>query len=295
MFRGYIIPALALFGVFMGIRTVVVSNKTAPVAAPVVQPAAAPFEKFVAGSGIVESSSENIAVSSTLGGVVEFVHVKAGDKVKAGDPLFTLDTRELRARHAVQLANVAVVRQEHLDAKEQFQLWTSLRDKRAVSEEEFIKRKNAVSIAAERVRLAEAELAATAVDLERLVTRAPIDAEVLQVKIRVGEFAPAQIVSTPLMLLGATDTLHVRVDIDENDAWRVRTGSPGRAFLRGNTEISTPIEFVRFEPYVVPKRSLSGESSERVDTRVLQVIYRISPGGFPVFVGQLMDVFIEES
>jgi hypothetical protein len=50
---------------------------------------------------------------------------------------------------------------------------------------------------------------------------------------------------------------------------------------------------VRFEPYVVPKRSLTGDSTERVDTRVLQIIYALDPAALPVFVGQLMDVFIE--
>jgi hypothetical protein len=74
----------------------------------------------------------------------------------------------------------------------------------------------------------------------------------------------------------------------------VKDSAQGVAFLRGNTELSVPIQFVRFEPYVLPKRSLTGGSSERVDTRVLQVVYSFSPKELPVFVGQLMDVFIEE-
>jgi hypothetical protein len=47
------------------------------------------------------------------------------------------------------------------------------------------------------------------------------------------------------------------------------------------------------EPFVVPKKSLTGDSTERVDTRVLQVIYRIDDKNVPVFVGQQMDVFID--
>jgi len=50
---------------------------------------------------------------------------------------------------------------------------------------------------------------------------------------------------------------------------------------------------VRFEPYVIPKKSLTGDSTERVDTRVLQVIYSIRDGGPSVYVGQQMDVYIE--
>jgi len=43
----------------------------------------------------------------------------------------------------------------------------------------------------------------------------------------------------------------------------------------------------------VPKRSLTGDSTERVDTRVLQVLYRFDRGDLPVYVGQQMDVFVE--
>jgi HlyD family secretion protein len=50
---------------------------------------------------------------------------------------------------------------------------------------------------------------------------------------------------------------------------------------------------VRFEPCVVPKKSLTGDSTERVDTRVLQVIFSFTQGDLPIFVGQQMDVFID--
>ena len=44
---------------------------------------------------------------------------------------------------------------------------------------------------------------------------------------------------------------------------------------------------------MIPKKSLSGDSTERVDTRVLQVIYRVEDPSLPLFVGQQMDVFID--
>ena len=51
--------------------------------------------------------------------------------------------------------------------------------------------------------------------------------------------------------------------------------------------------FVRFEPFVVPKKSLTGDSTERVDTRVLQVIYKVEQDDLPLFVGEQLDVFID--
>ena len=63
--------------------------------------------------------------------------------------------------------------------------------------------------------------------------------------------------------------------------------------MRGNPAISVALSFVRFEPYVLPKRSLTGDTAERVDTRVLQAIYAFAPSDFPAFVGQQVDVFIK--
>jgi hypothetical protein len=95
------------------------------------------------------------------------------------------------------------------------------------------------------------------------------------------------------MVLGDIDTLVVRTDVDENDAWRFKEGSRARAYVRGKSDLSTDVTFYRTEPYVVPKRSLTGESTERVDTRVLQVLYTFPRNALPVYVGQQMDVFVE--
>jgi hypothetical protein len=118
---------------------------------------------------------------------------------------------------------------------------------------------------------------------------------VLQVKLHLGEYAPAAVTATPLILLGGSRPLNVRVDVDEHEAWRVRPEAAATAHVRGDARLKTALHFVRFEPFVVPKKSLTGDSTERVDTRVLQVIYRIDRQDFEIFVGQQMDVFIDAS
>ena len=87
----------------------------------------------------------------------------------------------------------------------------------------------------------------------------------------------------------------MRADVDESDAWRVQPGSGAVAHLRGNSQITFALEFVRFEPYVIPKKSLTGDAAERVDTRVLQVIYRFRDPKDAVYDGQQMDVYIENA
>jgi HlyD family secretion protein len=140
---------------------------------------------------------------------------------------------------------------------------------------------------------AQAALRGALADLDKTVVKSPVDGVVLKVNVRVGEYAPAGALPTALMTMGSVNPLHVRVDIDETDSWRVRPESPAVARMRGNPGMSVPLSFVRCEPYVLPKKSLSGDTSERVDTRVLQVIYAFAPKDFPAFVGQQVDVFIK--
>jgi HlyD family secretion protein len=293
MSRFYILPLLALLGVIFVIRTVIIGSVPPPVAAPVVEPAKPPFEKFVAGSGVIESISENISIASPLPGVIRAVYVKAGDAVKKGQPLFSLDDRDILAELSVRRAQVEKAKANLADAEAQLSLYRGVNDKRAIMQGELIKRENAAAGARAGLAEANALVVSTETTLARMTITSPIDGEVLQSRARVGEFAPAQAMTSALMVVGQVDPLAVRVDIDENDAWRVEQGRPASAVLRGNTSISFPLTFVRFEPYVIPKRSLTGESSERVDTRVLQAIYSFKRDGMPIYVGQLVDVFIE--
>jgi multidrug resistance efflux pump len=416
---------LSVAGILLGVWTVMQGSRPVPAAAPVSPPATAPFAHTVAGAGLVESSTENIAVGPAIAGTVRGVFVKVGQEVRAGDPLFRTDDRSYKAELAVRQGNLAAAqarlaasrakleklkiaprpeeippaeakvaaaeaesavarakydklkaapRPEEIppseakvaaaaaalaDLKDRLAMWEGVADKRAISQEEFARRRFAVQVAEAQlaqarkeldllkagtwkpdlaaaeadvksadakvaqakadltllkagtwkadldvaeadVRTAEAEVAAAEAqvkaeetDLERLTVKAPVDCTILQVNVRLGEYAPTGITSNPLMLVGNTATLHVRVDVDENEAWRVRAGAPAKAFVRGNRDLSTELKFVRFEPFIVPKKSLTGDATERVDTRVLQVIYSFERGKLPVFVGQQMDVYIE--
>jgi multidrug resistance efflux pump len=151
-----------------------------------------------------------------------------------------------------------------------------------------------MEVARAEIASAEAEVRAAAVEVERLLVRAPVDGNILQVNIRPGEYAHGGILPEPLILLGDLERLNVRVDIDENDAWRFHPGASAVAFVRGNPELKTALKFEYLEPYVVPKRSLTGDSTERVDTRVMQVLYSFNRADLPVYPGQLMDVYIED-
>lgn len=307
MIRQYMLPLLALAGFLFAITMVIRSNRPVPVAQPVSMPAEAPFGSFIAGAGIVEPMSQNIAIGTPLPGIVKTVFVKVGDRVKAGQPLFQIDDREALAdlgvrRAALGQAKAAVAEAEASlrDAVTLRDLAEAVTDRRAISTEDLKRRRNAVLIAEAKlgtartqVSQAEAQLQAVQTTLDRLLVRAPRDAEVLQVNERPGEFAMAGPLTTPLMILGNLERLHIRVDIDENDAWRFRHGARAVAYFRGNRAFRADLTLAWVEPFVLPKKSLTGDSTERVDTRVLQVVYRFDPDQLQAYVGQQMDVYIE--
>ena len=85
----------------------------------------------------------------------------------------------------------------------------------------------------------------------------------------------------------------MRIDIDEADISRYRQGARATASLRGDAARKLQLSFVRAEPLVVPKRALSGLTTERVDTRVMQLIYAIVDDGAAIRPGQQIDVLIE--
>ncbi len=124
---------------------------------------------------------------------------------------------------------------------------------------------------------------------------APCNGTILQVKIRPGEFASAAALSDPLITMGNIDVLHVRAEIDEEEVPRFRREAKAWASARGQPDTRYPLTFIRIEPLLIPKRSLNGNVSERIDTRILQIVYRMDNTGKEVFSGQQVDVFIEDS
>lgn len=344
MFRKLGLPILAVVAFSFMSYHLLRTHKHLPDLAPAVAPARAPYQHIVAASGIVEPRGENISVGSPLPGVVVEVPIEEGQTVRAGDLLFRLDDRELRAQLAVRQAELETARSnlartessprpEEIPPSEarvrraeaQLTAETDLYRRREklsatqmVSEEELISRRQAVAVARESLAQAQAEHALllagswdrdkqiaraevaraqslvdqTKIELGRLEVRAPVAGQVLKVRLRKGEY-----VGTPpgesLIMLGDLSRLHVRVTIDEQDLPRFRPGRPGKGFVRGDAEKALDLSFVGVEPYVLPKQSLTGSAAERVDTRVLEVIYALPPEVQGVYVGQQLDVFVE--
>ncbi|HHH36992.1 MAG TPA: biotin/lipoyl-binding protein [Epsilonproteobacteria bacterium] len=290
----YTVLFLAILGIVTGVATIFYGNapaeaKTKPILT--IQP---PFPSYVAGTGMVEASSTNISVGTPVSGIITKLAVNVGDHVKAGDLLFIIDDREIEAKliraHAkVFAAQASLQKPMHL-----LQIAKRLKalNPQAISKEVLTKRQDDAAQAKADLALANAEVAALETLLERYRVRALFSGIILQCKMRVGAYAQAGNIAPPLLVLGS-DTMNLRVDVNEYDVWRTKPHAKAVAFVRGHPELKIALDYAYTEPYIIPKTALSGQSTERTDTRVLQVIYKIKGDGFPLYAGEQLDVFIQ--
>jgi HlyD family secretion protein len=302
MLHKYLLPGIAVVGALVALLVVFWSQKSPPLAPIPFQASKSPYEYAIYGAGIIEASTENIAIGTPFIELIMEVYCVEGDRVKAGDPLFKLDTRLLEAQRETAFRQLQAAIIEYENKKTQFSFYQRLTDKRAVSQQAYELAYYAMKEAEEQVKVSEAQLHQVEVDIDRSTVRAPVDGEILQVNAHLGEIYPTVSynvtqsyvnLETALILMGTVSPLQMRIDIDEEDAWRFQQGAQATAFVRGNARIHFPMTFARVEPYIIPKTSLTGETIERIDTRVLQVLYRFEKRDLPIYAGQLLDIYIE--
>lgn len=347
MNRNYfvVIAGIALFCLLLIFVSLWQEIDTPTTKDPMVPPSIGPYRFQIAGTGIVEPNSENIYIGTPVNRIVEHVFVKVGDKVTKGQPLFSLDNRDLAANLEVQKASyesakaklqkyqsfprpedLAISEMALNSAKEALNLAQSqnemvlqLQDQRAISQEERNRRLFAYKQAEAKWQQAQADYEKTKLgtwkpdleiaefeasqakanvdlantEIERTTIRSPISGTILQVKIHEGELPPADNYRTPVMVIGNIDPLYVRVSINQIEIPLFNPEASATAFLQGDITTAFPLEFIRVEPFLVAKQNITNDINEKIDTRVLQILYRIKNEGHPIFVGQQMDVFIE--
>lgn len=179
-----------------------------------------------------------------------------------------------------------------------------------------------VAIARSKVEQLKADVDATTLLVERLTVRVQRDGVVLRRDIEPGEYADA---TRPLLVLGDLTSLNIRAQVDEEDlpllarALDLRGAKPDGATpapagatsnglysaaaasqisavarTRGALPASVKLDLLRIEPLARRKSDLSGANSERIDTRVVDVVFRVTDAGGALLVpGSAVDVFVD--
>ena len=257
------------------------------------KPFSNPYTQAISAFGIVEALEDNILIGTPVAGLISDVFVKVGDHVQANQSLFQLDARKPLAELEVKKLQVQVAEAELQKLQDQLTRLNAVRESSSISKETLSNRQNDVAIATLKLSLAKAELNEIVTQVEHLTILAPKEGIILTTDIHKGEYASTS-PEKPLMILGDTRHLQVRVDIDEEQAGNFKPTLEAIAHPKNDFSFTFPLHFERVELYVAPKKQFTGSGREHIDTRVLQVIYRFTPTeNHPIYVGQMLEVLIK--
>ncbi len=285
---------LAFLGILSAVWAIKNGLTPQPEAAPIISPVEKPYSQTIAASGIIEALGNNLSIGSPADGIVQEIYVEVWQIVKKGDPLFKLDSLELEAELKVAEAKEKVAAATYQRVHDQLMRLSSVKDMRAISQEELRSKENESQVVLAQLEQARSEKEKIEVLLKRLTVKAPSDGMVLQKNIRVGEYIASSNTEHPPVVIGNTLQLQIRTDIDEHNALHISKIAEAVAYPKNRPDCAIPLAFVRIEPYIIPKVSLTGSSREKVDTRVLQIIYSFEPAeDISLYIGQQVDVYIK--
>ena len=203
-----------------------------------------------------------------LGGRIDKLLVREGDRVKAGQVLVELWNDDLSARERISVeqrgtaqAHVREACQVADNARRNAERTRALRDKGFVSEErvdqaesEAKARQAGCDSARAQVQEASARIGASRADTSRTVVKAPFDGIVAEVNGEVGEYltpSPPGIMTLPAIDLIDDSCLYVSAPIDEVDAAQLKVGMGGRISLDAYRGKHFTGKLRRIAPYVL--------------------------------------------
>jgi HlyD family secretion protein len=144
-----------------------------------------------------------------------------------------------------------------------------------------------------RVQASEARVAQAKATLERLAVRASVEGEVLQVKVRPGELYNVQGSAEPLLILGDTRTLRVRMDVDERDIARVKPNAAAWVTADAFGSRRFPGKVVEIGRRFGRKNIRTDDPIEKNDTKILEVVIELE-GKELLIPGQRVMSYITE-
>ena len=188
------------------------------------------IERIVVATGTIEPARE-VQVRARIPGIIETIHVEAGDYVERGQALIEIE-RELLAAHVREAeAGLKGARIELRYAKIALDRTNKLRGQGAISPDKLDEANSRHERAAAAVASAAARLDSLSTQLGYASVQSPLSGRVLEVPVEEGSaVSPVTSVTggTVLLSLAATDKLHLKGLVDENEIARVVLGQPVR-------------------------------------------------------------------
>src|SRR6266496_837563 len=137
-------------------------------------------------------------------------------------------------------------------------------------------REEDVALAQADLRLATTQLADAQAKYDKTLIKSPIDGLVLRKHHRAGEsVSNSSTVPDPILTVGDTSVLRVRVDIDETDVDRVRVGQKAYVTADAFGDQKFWGRVVRIGNQLGPKNVRTDEPTEKVDKKILEPLIEL--------------------
>lgn len=140
------------------------------------------------------------------------------------------------------------------------------------------------------VALAQAQLAEARALFEKTIVRAPVSGIVLRKHLKAGE-SFSDMRDTPIVTMGDTAALRVRVDVDETDVGKVRLGQRGYVTADAYSGRKFWGRVLRVGQLLGKKNVRTDQPSERVDNKILEVLLELDDG-HELPAGLRVDAFL---
>lgn len=258
---------------------------------PVFQP---PFSSYVAALGVLEPSSKEIVVGTKVSGIIKAVYVKEGDGIKQGEPLFCLDDSDLRLKIDLQKEKIALAKTKMLKYKDIYdiakKLWENARG--TISKKEYKIALDDYLGAKELLRTEKQRLEILKKKIPFYTILSPINGIVLKNRLSAGMYMEASSRTPSYMTIGS-NSFTLIAQVDEFMAHKIEKGAKAVAFVRGDPNRKIALEFDYIRPVIEGKTIFLHSPLERADAKVLQVVYKVEKSAFPLYVGEVFDVYIE--
>lgn len=147
-----------------------------------------------------------------------------------------------------------------------------------------------LKIAQHEVEQVKADVDAIELEIQRTDIKSPLNGTVLKINIHEGEMLDP---NKAAIILGNIDELYLRVSIDQFNIMMFHPNCPAVAFRQGDHSNGFPLKFIHIDPIMVPKKYLTNDVNEKVDTHVFEIIYSIAKKDAPLIIGEQMDVYID--
>lgn len=271
-----------------------------------------PYKSGIYASGIVESfqpNGSNINMFPTVSGRVTAILVQDNANVKKGDLLLTIDpagqtgiVEKDKATVKLNEDNLVTVTDQYTKLKKAYDI-----NPKSVSLNDLDNAKNAVITTTQSVVVAKAQLEADQAQLDEFTILAPTDGIILRMGPSVGDYVsgflgaydPYIQGTIPMVQIGQkSEFLQVRVYVDEILVPQLPKpeNMEAKLFIRGMNNVGFDVTYVNMQPYTIPNIQLSDQRQERVDVRVLPILFKFErPKDLNMFPGQLVDVYIKSN